>query len=64
VSAGAAGKSQAVAKGKGSALSLPAFPFPGTVRVQLRGDTGLCIDSVFSSPLRNDAKRYEARSEH
>ena len=64
VTAGAAGKSRALAKGKGAALSLPALPLPDAVRVQLRGDTGLCIDSVFSIPLRNDAKRYEARSEH
>jgi hypothetical protein len=33
------------------------------LRVQLRGDTGLCIESVFSTPLRNETTRFKARSD-
>jgi cysteine-rich repeat protein len=58
---GAAGKAKAKVKGKGAHLSdrayrLPALPLPLPLRVQLRGENGLCLETRHdtSSVLKND----------
>jgi hypothetical protein len=61
--AGVDGRTRAVAKGKGLALALPALPLVLPARVQLVADSGLCVESVFSTALRNDAGRVKAVSD-
>jgi cysteine-rich repeat protein len=57
-------RTKLVVKGKGTALALSSPPFIGAVRVQLHNDdTGLCWNSTFSAPTRNNAGRYRARSD-
>jgi uncharacterized delta-60 repeat protein len=62
VTAGPSGTPRAVMKARGLKLPLPALPIGLPLRVQLLTDGGLCLDSVFSAPARNDANRFDARS--
>jgi uncharacterized delta-60 repeat protein len=62
MTAGPSGTPRAVVKGRGAELGLPPLPLVGSLRVQLRADTGLCIDSAFPTAIRNDGRRYKARS--
>lgn len=60
---GPAGTPRATVEGRGPALSLPELPLAPPLRVELRGDAGLCIESEFAFPARNDARRFKARSD-
>ena len=61
---GAAGKSKALAKGKGTALPDPALPLTYPVTVQLKKDgSPLCLESSFTSAneKKNDATQFKAK---
>ena len=58
---GAAGDAKVLVQGKGVHLSdrpgaLPVVPLPTSLRVQLRGDSGLCVETRHdaASVLKND----------
>jgi cysteine-rich repeat protein len=61
---GTAGKSKALAKGKGAALSDPALPLAYPVTVQLKKDgSSLCLESTFTADdeKKNDAAQFTAK---
>jgi cysteine-rich repeat protein len=61
---GAAGKSKALAKGKGAALPDPMLPLAYPVTVQLRKDgSPLCLESVFvvADEKKNTATQFKAK---
>lgn len=61
---GAAGKSKALAKGKGAALRDPPLPLAYPVIVQLRRDDApLCLESVFTADdeKKNTASQFKAK---
>ncbi len=60
---GAAGKALVKVKGKGSNLALPALGLASPVVVQLRRSGGGCWGATFSSPSRNDASQFKAKSD-
>ena len=59
------GKSAVKVKMKGASLTLPALPFASDPKVvaQVRSSDGQCYGAVFSTPTRNDAKAYQAKSD-
>jgi cysteine-rich repeat protein len=60
---GTAGKSKALIKGRGVALPDPALPLSLEIIVQLVKDgSPLCLQSVFSEAVRNDATRFKAKT--
>ena len=66
---GPSGTSRVVFRGKGEGLPVPAPVSGGQffrgnpgVIAQLNGSNGLCLETVFTSPLRNSPRRYRARS--
>jgi hypothetical protein len=61
---GAAGKSKAIAKGKGATLPDPTLPLAYPVTVQLKKDgSALCLESSFTSAdeKKNDATQFKAK---
>ncbi|MBX3024444.1 hypothetical protein KF840_05990 [bacterium] len=61
---GSAGKSKALAKGKGSALPDPTLPLTYPVTVQLKKDgSSLCLESVFTGAdeKKNTATQFKAK---
>jgi hypothetical protein len=61
---GAAGKSKALAKGRGTALPDPSLPLTFPVTVQLRkAGSPLCLESTFASTdaLKNDGAQFKAK---
>jgi hypothetical protein len=62
VTAGPAGTSRALVKARGAKIPLPSLPIATPLRVDLRSDTGLCVEGIFSTPSRNDARRFVAHS--
>jgi len=62
--AGAAGRARASVKGKGAALGMPplGLVMPVTARL-VRVGTGACWEARFSTPSRNDAATFKAKSD-
>src|SRR5262249_54540012 len=61
---GAAGKSKALAKGKGAALPDPMLPLAYPVTVQLKkGGSPLCLESTFTldNEKKNTALQFKAK---
>jgi hypothetical protein len=61
---GAAGRSKALAKGKGAALPAPTLPLAYPVTVQLKKDgSPLCLESTFTNAdeKNNDATQFKAK---
>jgi cysteine-rich repeat protein len=61
---GAAGVAKASLKGKGAGLPMPvlgAFALPLKAQLQARG--GACLESTFSTPLRNTSAEFACRSD-
>jgi uncharacterized delta-60 repeat protein len=58
-------KAKITLKGKGADLPLPALPLAGTpaVRVQLKNGVGECWEASYSTPIRNSATLFKARSD-
>ncbi len=57
-------KSKALLKGKGSNLpdpTLGSLPFPVTTQLVNR-ETGVCMEGVFSSAIKNDASQFKAKN--
>jgi hypothetical protein len=61
--AGPAGAGSIKIVGKGPLLSLPALPLAEPATVQLQAANGECWGATFSAPTRNEAGRYQAKSD-
>src|SRR5262249_19819650 len=61
--AGPTGTSKFGVTAKGPALTLPAFPLPLPVRVQLQIEGGPCLEATYGAPTRNDAAQFKAKGE-
>ena len=61
--AGAAGKASIKVKGKGTNLFVPALPLQPEVTVQLKSSTGVCWEGTYSTPTKNNAAQFEAKSD-
>ena len=57
---GESGKTRAVARGKGDALTFPALPLVPPVVVQLHSQAGRCWEATYSIPRVNDGERFVA----
>jgi len=62
--AGDPGKAKLKASGKGANLALPTLPLTAPVTVRLlRKDAPVCWEATYSSPTKNDAASFKAKSD-
>jgi len=58
-----AGKAKIVAKGKGVNVDMPPLPLVVPVRVQLKNTAGVCWETEFSMPSKNESTQLKAMSD-